>query len=251
MGEEKGKKVLESIEKETFKSYDNPVIDKLRNLEPAILADFIKMEHPQTVAFILAHLRPEQIAEILESYPPEKQTDIAMRVATLKSVPCEFVDEITRVLESELILGGTGEQNLGGANIMAEVLNNMSGTSENAILEFLENTNPELATEIRNLTFTIDNVLELDDKSIREILREVSSEELARAIKVLDQDMMDKVLRNMSERAATMLMEDIEIMPPIRVSEVEQSQRTIIDIAKKLDAEGRIAISRGSEDEFV
>lgn len=249
MGEEKAEKVIQSIEDESFRPYDNPVIEKMRAIDPRVIMDFTKSEHPQTIALILAHLRSEQSAEILENLPFERQTEIVKRMATLKSVPNEFIDEMARTLESELIVGNTSEQYFGGADMMAEILNKMNRSSETAILEYLDESNPELSGEIRNLMFTFDDIFKLDDRSIREILQEVNSEDLARSIKVVDLDMREKIYRNMSKRAAEMLKEDIDLMPPTRLSEVEHSQKNIIEIAKRMDGEGRIQISRGNEDD--
>jgi flagellar motor switch protein FliG len=249
MGEDKALKVMQSIEDDSFKPYENPVIQKLRTIDPQVIMDFTRAEHPQTIALILANLRPEQAAEILENLPFERQTEIVKRMATLRSVPHEFIDEMARTLESELIVGNTSEQYFGGTNMMAEILNKMNRSSEGAILEFLDESIPELAGEIRSLMFTFDDVFALDDKSIRDILQEVNGEDLARAIKVVDLDMREKIYRNMSKRAAEMLKEDIEFMPPTRLSDVERSQKNIIEVAKRLDAEGRIQISRGNDDD--
>jgi flagellar motor switch protein FliG len=133
------------------------------------------------------------------------------------------------------------------------VLNKMGRSSENAIMQAMEDTEPELAAAIRNLMFTFDDILKLDDRSLQEILREVKSEDLAKAMKLVDEGMREKFYKNMSKRGAEMLKEDIEMMPPTRLSEVEASQRTIIDIAKHLETEGRIMISRSDsqEDAFI
>jgi flagellar motor switch protein FliG len=254
VGEEKAEKLLDAIEKETFRPRESLLIDKLKNIDPRVLVEFTKMEHPQTIALIMAHLDSQQAAEILENLSPELQTEIVKRMATLQSVPQELIDDMTRALESEIVSGGrmSGEQYFVGINMAAELLNQMSRTAESSILEALDNDNPELANEIRNLMFTFDDVLKLDNKSIREILQEVSGEDLARAIKALESDMREKIYKNMSKRAAAMLMEDIELMPPTRVSEIEMSQRTIIDVTKRLASEGRITIMRGGEeDEFI
>lgn len=254
IGEERAEKLLDAIEKETFRPRDSMLIDKLKNIDPRVLVEFTKLEHPQTIALILAHLDSQQAAEILENLSPELQPEIVKRMATLQSVPQEFIDDMTKVLESEIVSGGriSGEQYFVGINMAAELLNQMNRMAESSILEAIDNDNPELANEIRNLMFTFDDVLKLDDKSMREILQEVSGEDLARSIKVLEADVREKIFKNMSKRAAEMLMEDIELMPPTRVSEIEMSQRTIIDVAKRLASEGRITIMRGGEeDEFI
>lgn len=254
IGEERAEKLLDAIEKETFRPRDSMLIDKLKNIDPRVLVEFTKLEHPQTIALILAHLDSQQAAEILDNLSPELQPEIVKRMATLQSVPQEFIDDMTKVLESEIVSGGriSGEQYFVGINMAAELLNQMNRMAESSILEAIDNDNPELANEIRNLMFTFDDVLKLDDKSMREILQEVSGEDLARSIKVLEADVREKIFKNMSKRAAEMLMEDIELMPPTRVSEIEMSQRTIIDVAKRLASEGRITIMRGGEeDEFI
>jgi flagellar motor switch protein FliG len=232
---------------------DNPIIEKLRDMDPKVLMDFTKTEHPQTIALILAHLSSEQAAQILDNYSPEMQYEITRRMATLKSVPHEFLEVIAKTLENEIVVGVTAGQEIGGIRMIAEVLNKMGRSSENAIMLALEDAEPELAAAIRNLMFTFDDILKLDDRSLQEILREVKSEDLARAMKLVDEGMRDKFYKNMSKRGAEMLKEDIEMMPPTRLSEVETSQRTIIDIAKHLEAEGRIMISRSdsAEDGFV
>jgi flagellar motor switch protein FliG len=232
---------------------DNPIIEKLRDVDPKLLMDFTRTEHPQTIALILAHLNPDQAAEILDNFSPEMQYEITRRMATLKSVPHELLEVIAETLENEIVVGETTGQEIGGVRMIAEVLNKMGRGSESAIMQAMEDAEPELAAAIRNLMFTFDDIVKLDDRSLQEILREVKSEDLARAMKMVEEGMRDKFYKNMSRRGAEMLKEDIELMPPTRLSEVEASQRTIIDIAKRLEAEGRIVISRSDseEDAFV
>ncbi|MHB8770899.1 MAG: flagellar motor switch protein FliG [Syntrophales bacterium] len=232
---------------------DNPIIEKLRDVDPKLLVDFTRTEHPQTIALILAHLSPEQAAQILDNFSPEMQYEITRRMATLKSVPHELLDVIAKTLENEIVVGVTTGQEIGGVRMIAEVLNKMGRASESAIMQAMEDAEPELAAAIRNLMFTFDDIVRLDDRSLQEILREVKSEDLARAMKLVDEGQREKFYRNMSKRGAEMLKEDIELMPPTRLSEVEASQRSIIDIAKRLEAEGRIMISRSDseEDAFV
>ena len=222
-------------------------------MDPKLLVDFTRTEHPQTIALILAHLSAEQAAQILDNFSPEMQYEITRRMATLKSVPHELLDVIAKTLENEIVVGVTTGQEIGGVRMIAEVLNKMGRASESAIMQAMEDAEPDLAAAIRNLMFTFDDIVRLDDRSLQEILREVKSEDLARAMKLVDEGMREKFYKNMSKRGAEMLKEDIELMPPTRLSEVEASQRTIIDIAKRLETEGRIAISRSDseEDAFV
>jgi flagellar motor switch protein FliG len=141
---------------------------------------------------------------------------------------------------------------LGGARFIGEILNKMNRSNEGAIMATLEESDPEIAAQIRNFMFNFDDVLKLDDRSIQELMREVSSEDLSRALKVVDESLRAKIFKNMSKRGAEMLQEEIEMMPPVRVSEVEASQRKIVEVTKKLESEGKIVIQRGAEeDAFV
>jgi len=249
LGEKEAQTILEEVENS---ANDNPIIERLHDIDPKVMADFTRTEHPQTIALILVHLKPEKAAQILEHFSPEIQYEISKRMATLKSVPREFIEEIARTLEKELIMGGTSDQQLGGAELMANILNKMNRSTENAIMTSLEDSEPELAAQIRNFMFSFDDVMRLDDKSLQELMKDVSSEDLARALKMVDEGMREKIFKNMSKRGAEMLREEISLMPPIRVSEVESSQRKIVEITKKLEAEGRIVILRGDEkDGFI
>jgi flagellar motor switch protein FliG len=250
LGEKQAQEILSDIS--STKGLDNPIIEKLRDVDPKVLADFTKAEHPQTIALILVHLRCEQAAQMLEHFSPALQCEITKRMATLKGVPHEFIEEVAKTLEKEIITGATTDQQLGGTRFMGEILNKMNRNSESAIMTALEETDPELAAQIRNYMFNFEDVLKLDDRSIQEILREVSSEDLARALKLVDENIREKIYRNMSKRGAEMLREELEMMPPIRISEVEASQHKIVESTKKLEAEGKIVILRGAEeDAFV
>jgi flagellar motor switch protein FliG len=250
LGERDAQHILAEVDK--AKSMDNPIIDKLRDIDPKVLMEFTRTEHPQTIALILVHLKPEQAAEIVENFGIEMQSEIVRRMANLKSVPHEFIEEIAKTLEKEIVIGGINDQQVGGVKVTSEILGRLGRSTESAILEALDEKDPELGNAIRSLMFTFDDVLKLDDRSLQELLKEIGSDELAKALKLVDDGMRQKIYKNMSKRGAEMLTEDIEMMPPIRVSEVEASQRAILDVTKRLEAEGRIVISRGGqEDEFV
>ena len=246
LGEKDAQTILDEVENS---ANDNPIIERLHDIDPKVMADFTRTEHPQTIALILVHLKPEKAAQVLEHFSPEIQYEISKRMATLKSVPREFIEEIASTLEKELIMGGTSDQQLGGAELMANILNRMNRSSENAIMTSLEDSEPELAAQIRNFMFSFDDVMRLDDKSLQELMKDVSSEDLSRALKMVDEGMREKIFRNMSKRGAEMLREEITLMPPIRISEVEASQRKIVEVTKKLEAEGRIVILRGDEND--
>ena len=233
-------------------SYNNPLIQKLQEIDPQILTDFTKTEHPQTIALILSYMGTEQAANVLEGLSPELQSDIIRRMATLKSVPHEFIADIAKTLEKEIIVGGVSNLQPGGITMVADIMNKMNRSTENAIMKALDDNVPEIAAEIRKKMFTFEDILKLDDRSIQELLREVSTEDLGRALKVVDEEMRVVIFKNMSKRGAEMLKEDIEMMPPIRLSEIEKSQRIIIDATKKLEGEGKIVIIRGEGgDQFV
>ena len=251
LGAEQAGSIMTALDDEKEKFNENPIFEKLRDIDPRLLMDFTKMEHPQTIALIMAHLRPEQAAEIMESLGPEMQIEIVRRMASLKSVPTELIEDVAQTLENEIIIGASSEKEVGGVKLMAEILNRMNRTSESAIISSLDGSDPELAAEIRGLMFTFDDILKLDDRSIQELLREVSSEDLAKALKVVAVEGREKVFKNMSKRGADMLKEDIDMMPPIRLSDVEKSQRTVLDVCKRLEAEGRIQLSREEGDAFV
>lgn len=250
LGEQGAQEILADVANN--RSTDNPIVEKLRDIDPKLLMEFIKTEHPQTIALILAHMSAENAAIMLESFTAPMQIEVTKRMATLKSVPGEFLEDVAKTLEKELMADNVVEQQVGGVKVISEILNRMSRSSENAILTSLDDEDAELASQIRGLMFTFDDILKLDDKSLQELLREISTEDLAKSLKLVDENLREKVYRNMSKRGAEMLREDIEMMPPIRLSEVEASQRTILDVTKKLEAEGRIMLMRGhDEDEFV
>ena len=249
LGKEEAETIMADI---AMRKQDNPIIDKLQDIDPKVLVDFTKTEHPQTIALIMAHLKPEKAAQILSDFSPDMQFEITRRMATLKSVPFELIEEIAKTLEQEIVIGQRGDQALGGAQLAAEILNHLNRTSESAILTSLEEADPDLADQIRHFMFTFEDVLNLDDKSLQELLREVSGEELSRALKLVEPSLREKVYKNMSKRGAEMLREDIEMMPPIRLSDAEASQRIILDTTKRLETEGKITISRGgAQDEFI
>jgi flagellar motor switch protein FliG len=251
LGAEQAKSILTALEGEKGKFSENPVFENLRDIDPRMLTNFTKMEHPQTIALILAHLRPEQAAEVMESLGPEMQVEIVRRLAGLKTVPTDLIEDVALTLESELIVGAANEKEIGGVKLMAEILNRMNRTNESAIISSLDGSDPELAAQIRGLMFTFEDILKLDDRSMQELLREVSSEDLAKALKVVVAESCEKVYKNMSKRGADMLKEDIEMMAPIRLSEVEKSQRAILDVCKRLEGEGRIQLSREEGDALV
>jgi flagellar motor switch protein FliG len=250
LGENNAQQILSDFT--TGRDIENPILEKLRDVDLKILADFTKAEHPQTIALILVHLKAERAAEMLEYYPTALQCEITKRMVNLKGVPYEYIEEVANTLEKQITTSEISDQQIGGARFIGEVLNKMSRTSEEAIISALDEAEPEIAAAVRNFMFSFDDVLKLDDKSIQGILREISTEDLSRALKLVDENMRERIYHNMSKRASEMLREEIQMMPPIRLSEVETSQRKIVETAKRLEEEGKIFIARGgSEDVLV
>lgn len=249
LGEKDAETIINQVDSGTF---DNPIIDKLHEIDPKVMAEFTRTEHPQTIALIMVHLKPEKAAQVLEHFSPAIQYEITKRMATLKSVPREFIEEVAKTLEKELITGNSSDLQMGGVQVIADILNRMNRSTENGIMTSLEDSDPELAAQIRNFMFSFEDVLKLDDKSLQELMKDVSAEDLSRALKLVDEGQRDKIFKNMSKRGAEMLKEEISLMPPIRLSEVEASQRKIVETTKRLESEGRILILRGDEkDGFV
>jgi len=226
--------------------------DFIRRTDPAHLLNFIQQEHPQTMSLILAYLEPSKASVIIQNLPTEVQTDVARRIATMDRTSPEVLREVERVLEKKLSsLSSEDYTAAGGVESIVEILNLVDRTSEKQIIEALEGEDPELAEEIKKRMFVFEDIVMLDDRSIQKVLREVDSGELAKALKSVDEEVQDKVFRNMSKRAAGMLKEDMEFMGPIRVKDVEEAQQKIVSIIRKLEEAGEIIIARGDEDEMI
>jgi len=220
---------------------------KLRDVDPRILAEFTKNEHPQTIALIMAHLLPEQAAEILERYSPTLQCEVIKRTATLQGVPDEFIEEVAKALEKEIPQNASSNRKLGGARFIAEILNKMGHTRESSIISALEESDPGIASEVRNSMVSFDDFLKLDDKNMQALLRKISPGDLSPALTAVDEKMREKIYRNMSKRAAKKLKENIRMTSPLRFSEAEVKQRKILETLKKLEKIGKIVIRRGGE----
>lgn len=230
------------------------LFQKARKLEPKVLVNFLRNEHPQTVALLLSVLDHAQAASILGELKPETQIEVVMRMAELDKVSPDVLVEVDRVLQEELISVESLEgQRIGGVEAVVEILNNADRALEAAILEGIEEQREGLADEIRKLMFVFEDLYSLDDRGIMTILKEVSTDDLKLALKTASDDLKDKIFKNMSSRAVEMLKEDMEIMGPTRLKDVEAAQQSILKIAKRLEQEGKIQLATGGagEDEFV
>ncbi|MFH1218123.1 MAG: flagellar motor switch protein FliG [Pseudomonadota bacterium] len=230
------------------------LFQKARKLEPKILVNFLRNEHPQTVALVLAVLEHGQAAAILAELKEETQIEVVMRMAELDKVSPEILVDVDRVLQDELLsVEGLEGQRLGGVEAVAEILNNADRGLEAQVLEGIEEQRESLAEDIRRLMFVFEDLLGVDDRGIMSILKEVSTDDLKLALKTASDELKGKIFKNMSSRAVEMLKEDMEIMGPTRVKDVEAAQQSVIKIAKRLEQEGKIQLMSGGggEDEFV
>ena len=225
---------------------------ELGNVSPRILAQILRNEHPQTLALILGHLHPDQAAELLQNLPSGVRSEVLMRLARLEAVAEEMLLEVDRVLQNQLIaMGGKEGKKVGGITSVAEILNAVDRATEEEVLSEIEEDSAQMAEDIRNLMFVFEDIKALDDRSIRELLKEVSNEELTQALKGASDDLKEKFFKNLSERAATMIREDLEIMGPVRLADVESAQQNVVKTVRRLEAEGKIAIGRGGGDVFI
>jgi flagellar motor switch protein FliG len=225
----------------------------LQKAETENLLTFIQDEHPQTIALIVCHLPHHKAAEILGGLPMQKQIEVIKRIANMEQTNPEVIREVERGLESRLsnMLSQSMEK-AGGVNTVAEILNLADRATEKAIMEGLEADDPELVEEIRRLMFVFEDILKVDDKGIQSILKEIDNDELGLALKTASQELQNKIFKNMSERAATLIKEDMQYMGPVRVSDVESAQQRIVDIVRRLEDAGDIIISgRGGESDLV
>jgi flagellar motor switch protein FliG len=225
----------------------------LQKAESENLLTFIQDEHPQTIALILAHLPPVKASEILVGLPSQKQIEVVKRIANMEQTNPEVIKEVERGLEHRLsdIVSQTFEK-AGGVNTVAEMLNLADRSTEKGIMEGLEAEDPDLVEQIRRLMFVFEDIMLLNDKGIQSVLKEVDNDALSLALKTASDELKQKIFKNMSERAAQLIQEDMQYMGPVRVSDVESAQQKIVDVVRRLEDAGEIIISgRGGEKEMV
>lgn len=225
----------------------------LQKAETESLLEFIQDEHPQTIALILAHLPAAKSSEILAGLPPSKQIEVVSRVANMEQTSPEVIKEVEYGLEHRLAgLMSQTFQKVGGVEAVAEMLNLADRTTEKGIMEALESEDPDLVEQIRRLMFVFEDIMLVNDKGIQSVLKEVDTDELALALRTASDELKDKIFRNMSDRAAQLLREDMEYMGPVRLSDVEGAQQKIVDVVRRLEDAGEIIIAgRGGEKEMI
>lgn len=228
-------------------------LEALELVDPRTLANFLVNEHPQTTAVVLAHLSPDKKCEVLKKLPEPVQTEVVLRIANLDFISPSLLSQVDEILKQELAtLGSIDTQQLGGVSPIAEMLNIMDKNTEQSIMARVEERDPQLAEEIRRLMFVFEDIVFIDDRGMQTLLKEVPNDKLTVALKTAPEEIKEKIFKNISKRAADLLREDLLAMPPVRLSDVETAQQEIVNVAKRLEAEGKIVISRGGgEDALV
>jgi len=226
--------------------------DFARRADPSQILNFIQNEHPQTIALILSYLEAEQAGMILSALPQEMQADIARRIATMDSTSPEVISEIEAVLERKLSSTVTQDHTeTGGVDAVVEVLNGVDRTTEKTILDALEIQDPELAEEIRKRMFVFEDIVTLDNRSIQRIIRDCENEDLILSLKVSSEEVKEVLFRNMSQRMAESFREEMEVMGPVRLKDVEEAQSRIVSTIRRLEESGEIIIARGGGDDII
>ncbi len=236
---EQAKEVISKIDEEKQRI----PFKHLREIDAKLLAGFIKGEHPQTIAIIVSHLGYEKASQVLSFLPEQLQFEIVARIANLEAVPPDLIQEVDEVLEKELTSIGTRGEVIGGVSVVAEILNHCDRRTGDNILQFLDETDTSLAEKVRKLMFVFEDLLHVNDAGIRELLKEIRNEELTLALKTASEDLKAKIFKNLSQRAAQMLQEDISMMGPARLSEVEAAQQAILNVARKLEKDGKLLLA--------
>jgi len=224
-------------------------LEALKWMSSREVVDIIQDEHPQIVAIVLAYLESAQAAEVVEKLPAEVRSDIVMRVARLTDIQQSALAEIESLIASKSASAGRGAtRKVGGDKVAASIVNSLNAEQGDALLEEIKERNPELSQRIEDMMFVFDTLLQVDDRGIQALLREVSNDLLSVALKGCDPEISDKILSNMSKRAATLLREDMDAKGPIKLSDVEEAQKEILDVARRLADAGDIDLGQGGEE---
>lgn len=223
-------------------------LDTLKWMEPRAIADIIRYEHPQIQAIVLSYLDSDQSAEVLAFFDSKVRLDVILRVASLESVQPQALQELNDILEKQFS-GSTGTQttSMGGVKVAANIMNNLESALEGELMEAIKEVDEQLGEEIEDLMFVFDNLVDIDDRDVQILLREVNPDSLVLALKGADNRVQEKIFKNMSKRASELLRDDLDAKGPVRVSEVEQSQKEILAIARRLAEDGEITLGGGAD----
>ena len=249
LGEDKAGNIIDRI----LMGHNAKGLETLKWMEPRAIAEVIRLEHPQIISIILSYLESDQAASVLQSLPENMRTDILLRVATLDGIQPSALYELDEMLEKQFS-GNTDSiksSGVGGLKTAANMLNFMDSSYEAALMESVKQVDEEIGDQIQDLMFVFDNLIDVDDRGIQSLLREISSENLIVALKGADEAIKEKILNNMSKRAAEMLRDDLETKGPVRVSEVEAAQKEILTIARRMAESGEINLGGSGGDDYV
>jgi flagellar motor switch protein FliG len=249
IGQDKAKPILDSISQ----AMDTAAFSSLRGIDSKLLVEYLRGEHPQTIALVLAHLDHLKVAQIIKELPEKLQPEIIMRIANIGTVPSGVIEDVDEVLKQEIeSLGSVESKKLGGIETVAEIMNQLDHNTENNIFAALEEIDADLAENIRQKMFVFEDLINIDGRGIQAILKEITNEDLSLALKTSSEGLKSLILKNMSSRASEMLQEDMEAMGPVKLSDVENAQQNIVRVARKLEAAGKVVIGgKGGEDVLV
>jgi flagellar motor switch protein FliG len=227
-------------------------LDSLKWMDARSVFDIVRLEHPQVIAIVLSYLDSDQSAEVLGFFPEKVRADVLMRIATLEGVQPTAMAELNETLERQLRGGGAlKSSSMGGVKAAANILNFMDSSAEQAIMDLVKGVDAELGQKIQDLMFVFDNLIDVDDRGIQTLLREVSTDQLVLALKGADDAVKQKIFKNMSQRASAMLQEELENKGPVRLSDVETAQKDILAIARRLADEGQIVLGGSGGEQML
>ena len=227
-------------------------LDSLKWMDSKQVASIIRNEHPQIQTIVLSYLEPEQSAEILAQFPEKVRLDLLMRIANLEEVQPAALQELNEIMEKQFAgRAGTQAAKMGGLKSAANIMNYLDTAIEGQLMDAIREQDEEMSQQIQDLMFVFDNLIDVDDKGIQAILREVQQDALLKSIKGADEELKNKIMKNMSKRAAEMLNDDLEALGPVRISEVETAQKEILSVARRLSDSGEIMLGGGGGEEFL
>ena len=245
-----GSSEAESMASRLFASLGSGLpLEVVKRIEPAQLIQFVQNENPQTVALILVYMDSEPAGQVLSSFAPELQADVAMRIALLQKTAPDVLEQLDEILGRRLLVAHSDNSKEGGVQTLATLMGFVDRETEKNILEGLFLRDPEIATEVKNLLFVFEDICTLEDRAIQRILKEVNTRDLALALKTANEDMLAKIYKNMSQRAAENLKDDIEVLGKVRMKDVGKAQTAIVDVVRTLEDTGEIVITRGAAEE--
>ena len=249
LGPDMARRVLDRV----VKSFESTVaFSNLERADPQQLSKFVLSEHPQTIALLLAHLKPAQAAQLANSLPDELRVEVITRMATLDEISPDVMTRVSSVIEARLkALGTQASESMGGVRVVAELLNRLDRGVSTEVLSTIENESPDLAVSIRNLMFVFDDLLHVDDNAVREIIQRADKKTLTLALKGASEDIRARFISNMSKRAAQMIKEEMDVLGAVRLREVERAQQEIVAIARKLEEEGLLVTGAAAGEAYV